>query len=115
MDVERLKILHVTGAYCILFIASGAILYYIRKSRGTNKIIITLSLLLFASCTLHYAEEFNHFYVFLVSSFFYNPLSQFKTRIRGAMAASITTQTKVDKALSQTLLCPSQTFWATSS
>ncbi|KIP07252.1 hypothetical protein PHLGIDRAFT_19240 [Phlebiopsis gigantea 11061_1 CR5-6] len=55
------------GAYCILFIASGCILYYIRKSRGANKVVIGLSILLFVSCTLHYATEFNHFYVFLAS------------------------------------------------
>lgn len=34
-----------------------------------NRIIIILNVLLFASCTLHYAEEFNHFYVFLVRLF----------------------------------------------
>ena len=71
MATEKLKMrgdFRVVGAYCILFIASGGILYYIRKSRGTNKIIVILSVLLFASCTLHYAEEFNHFYVFLVCS-----------------------------------------------
>ena len=55
-----------TGAYCVLFAASIYVLYSVKKSRGLNKVIVTLHCCLFTACTLHYALEFNHYYTILV-------------------------------------------------
>lgn len=55
------------GVNTVLFVASMVILLFYRRTRGTNKIILSLSIFLFLVCTTHFAIEFNHFYITLVS------------------------------------------------
>ncbi|EKM58160.1 uncharacterized protein PHACADRAFT_252245 [Phanerochaete carnosa HHB-10118-sp] len=56
------------GAYCVLFLASLYVLFYVWGSRGTDRTVVVLHLCLFVACTLHYALEFNHFYTYLGTS-----------------------------------------------
>ena len=54
------------GAYCVLFLASLFVLVWIRKQRGTNKIIVTFHICVFAACSAHYSMELYNYYWKLV-------------------------------------------------
>ncbi|GJE85466.1 hypothetical protein PsYK624_015450 [Phanerochaete sordida] len=56
------------GAYCVLFLASLYVLFHKWKGRGTDRTVVVLHFCLFVACTLHYALEFNHFYLYLNTS-----------------------------------------------
>ncbi|EKM58138.1 uncharacterized protein PHACADRAFT_139802 [Phanerochaete carnosa HHB-10118-sp] len=53
------------GAYCVLFLTSLYVLFWMWRSRGFNTTILVLHCLLFVACTLHFALEYNHFYTYL--------------------------------------------------
>ncbi|RPD75661.1 hypothetical protein L226DRAFT_545454 [Lentinus tigrinus ALCF2SS1-7] len=53
------------GTYAVLFVASVILLLRRVRTRSMNVPIFVANFLLFASCTAHFALEFNHFYTAL--------------------------------------------------
>ena len=58
----------ILGTYVVLFTASVVLLLRRARTQSLNVPIFIANLLLFASCTAHFALEFDHFYTTLVSS-----------------------------------------------
>ena len=60
----------IAGSYALLFITSVVLLLRRLRAprRNLNVSIFIANCLLFASCTAHFALEFNHFYRTLVSA-----------------------------------------------
>ena len=76
---SQLQLRGILGTYAVLFIASVVLLLRRARTRSMNVPIFIANFLLFASCTAHFALEFNHFYTAMVSLYDLG-LSEYFTR-----------------------------------